>query len=176
MRRSKGKFSAPAGQAPSHSSPQPDTLSDSPVKTHLSYGATFLSLWLAVAFPELILHIFTAKTMKTCFNSGFILPLLFAAVPALILFTVLVLIPSRKVSHGINIGYHAVSFILCASQLIYYKIFGTFYSAYSMSRGGQVLQFWEITQEAIKQNMHILVLMALPLILLCILGWKFLLR
>ena len=132
-----------------------------------------LFLWIAGAWPELLLHVSTATGFRTFLNSGLFLGILFALTPAVILFSILLLIPKRKVSHGIVIGYSAFLYLLCASQLVYYRIFKTFYSFYSMTNGGQVLQFWKVTLEAIWQNILLLLFMALPLLFVILLGKKF---
>lgn len=128
---------------------------------------TLVCILLAAAIPEIVLHFATAQGLTTRFNSGLLLCILFSAVPALLLFTLASLIPSPKLSKAVTITFVSILYILCASQLVYYRIFGTFYSAYSMSRGGQVLQFWDIALEAIWENLPVLLLMALPLVLLC---------
>ena len=123
---------------------------------------------LATSLPEIVLHLATAQGPTTRFNSGLLLCFLFAVVPALLAFALITLIPCDKWRKAIAITFSAVVFVLCASQLVYYRIFGTFYSAYSMSRGGQVLQFWDIALEAVLENLPVLLLMAAPLVLVCI--------
>jgi hypothetical protein len=123
---------------------------------------------LATSLPEIVLHLATAQGPTTRFNSGLLLCFLFAVVPALLLFALITVIPSSKWRKAIAITFSAVVYVLCASQLVYYRIFGTFYSAYSMSRGGQVLQFWDIALEAVLENLPVLLLMAAPLVLVCL--------
>lgn len=142
-------------------------------KNYRTYLATLLYLWLACAFPELVLHLACATTAVTVFNSGLILPLLFAMVPAVALFALILVIPKKKISHTIAVLHGLLWLLLCGSQLIYYKIFGTFYSAYSMTRGAQVLQFWKITLSAMGKNLFLLILMALPVLFACFLGKRF---
>lgn len=133
-------------------------------------GLLFAVLWLALALPEVLLHIATAQGATTLFNSGFALSILFALVPALIVWGLTMLIPSRRVNCGIAITYSFVMFFLCASQLIYYRVFGTFYSAYSMANGGQVLQFWDIVVKKIFENILLLIVMEAVFLFLCIWG------
>lgn len=137
------------------------------------YWDALLFLWLAGAFPELVLHIATATTAETTFNSGLVLPLLFALIPALLLFSFFLLIPGRnKGKHTITVLYSAIWALLCASQLVYYIIFKTFYSLYSMARGGQVVQFWRIILDAMAKCPHLLLLMALPALYILFFGKK----
>lgn len=127
-------------------------------------------LWLVSLIPELVLHIATAKDPASLWNCGLYLPGLFALVPALILFAVLCLIPSRGWKHALLILYSLTASILCASQLVYYRIFGCFYSAYSMANGAQVLQFWDIALKTVWNNLPVLLLILLPFLCVCFLG------
>ena len=74
-------------------------------------------LWLVSLIPELVLHIATAKDPASLWNCGLYLPGLFALVPALLLFAVLCLIPSRGWKHTLLILYSLTVSILCASQI-----------------------------------------------------------
>lgn len=132
----------------------------------------FLLLWLVLALPEAVLHLATAQGASTRWNSGLVLSILFALVPALMVYGVMMLIPSRKGNFAIAAIYGFVCYILCASQLIYYRVFGTFYSAYSMGNAGQILQFWNIVLKKIRENLPLLLLMAVPGVLLWVFGWK----
>lgn len=127
-----------------------------------NWRGLFIALWLALAIPELLLHMSTAQGISTFFNAGLLLGPLFAAVPAMLILGVTLLIPNRRVNRRIVIIYSFIAFFLCASQLIYYRVFGTFYSAYSMANGGQVLQFWNIVVKKIFENILLLLLMAVP--------------
>ena len=153
-------------------SPAPSRRRARQEKRKLSPLYLWLLLWAAGAVPELLLHITTAEKASDIWSSGILLSVLFAAVPALVVMIPVLLMPWKKAGFGLCIGYGAVYFILCASQLIYYKVFGCFYSAYSMANGGQVLQFWNIVLKKIFQNFLWLAVMAAPLIFLCWKGWK----
>ena len=52
------------------------------------YGSLVLFLWAALAFPELVLHLSTAKSGDLMMNSGLVLGPVFAILPACILFAV----------------------------------------------------------------------------------------
>ena len=131
-----------------------------------------LALWLALAVPEAVLHIATAQGATTLVNSGLWLGILFALVPAMALVGIFAVLPWRRVKRGLAISYAVLAFFLCASQLIYYRVFGTFYSAYSMANGGQILQFWNIVVKKIWENFLTLAAMAVPLVLICVWGRK----
>ena len=131
-----------------------------------------LYLWLAAALPELILHGSACKSWGAFFSPGLILAPLFALVPAMLLFILCTAIPAPRVNFGITIGYSALTLLLCGSQLVYYKVFGTFYSVYSMANGGAAFQFVNTIFSAIAGALPVLLLMALPLILLIVFGRK----
>lgn len=131
-----------------------------------------LLLWAAGAVPEVLLHIASAEKPEDLWNVGLILSVLFALIPALAVCALAITLPWKKACFGICIGYSAVYFVLCASQLVYYRVFGCFYSAFSMTNGGQILQFWNIIVKKIWENLLWFVGMALPLLFLCIRGWR----
>ena len=134
----------------------------------------FLLLWFTGLLPELILHIAAAKDAASLWNAGMVLPGLFALVPALILFAVFCLLPSRKSIQVLTMVYGFTVFLLCASQLVYYRIFGCFYSVYSMANGAQVLQFWDIALKTILKNLPALLAMLIPFLVTGIWGSRFL--
>lgn len=129
-------------------------------------------LWLAGALPELVVHIDTAQNVHTLYNEGLALSLLFALVPALVVYSLCCMLPWRRVNTALIITYSAVYYLLCASQLVYYNNFGTFYSAYSAANGAAAFQFWDIILTRIAQNLHWLLLAALPLLFFSILSWR----
>ena len=129
------------------------------------YGSLVLFLWAALAFPELVLHLSTAKSGDLMLNSGLVLGPVFAILPACILFAVCTSL-SRGANYLLTVIYSALSFLLCASQLVYYRIFGTFYTFFSMTNGAGAFQFGATIATAIKSNLLTLVLMAAPLLLL----------
>lgn len=129
-------------------------------------------LWLSTALPELLLHLATSKNSGTLFSSGLLLAPLFALVPALILFLICTTIPKRWINYCTALLYCAVVYLLCASQFVYYKIFGTFYTVYSMVNGGAAFQFVNTIGTAIWENLPLLLIMALPLMTMIILGLR----
>lgn len=58
--------------------------------------------------------------------------------------------------------------LLFMSQFIYFKIFRMFYSWYSATKVGHVLEFWEIIVMKIKNNFLVLVLFSIPFIVMCL--------
>lgn len=135
-------------------------------------GLLLLFLWLAGALPELVVHIDTAQNIHTLYNEGLALGLLFALVPALVVYGLSCILPWRRANIALIITYSAVYYLLCASQLVYYNNFGTFYSAYSAANGAAAFQFWDIILTRIAQNLHWLLLAALPLLFFSVLSWR----
>lgn len=81
-----------------------------------------------------------AATARSFWQSGLPLACLFALVPAFGMFFLCRLF-SPKVNRALELILSWFFFLFYASQLVYFRIFGCFYSAYSMGNGGQVLEF-----------------------------------
>ena len=128
-----------------------------------SYSSLLFYLWIALAFPELVLHLSTAKSGEMLLNSGLLLGAVFAVLPAAVVF-VLGTSLSKGLNRALAVLYGGVCFLLCASQLVYYRIFGTFYTFFSMTNGAAAFQFGATIFSAITKNLLTLVLMALPLL------------
>ena len=131
-----------------------------------------LILWLSGVIPEIVVHLATANNPIARMNSGLLLGPLFALVPAMIVFTVLCLIPKRKINIAISIIYAVLYGFVCAAQLVYYSIFGVFFSAYSMVNGGAATQFWRVAVEHCLINAHWIILIFLPTIFLAVIAWR----
>jgi len=129
-----------------------------------------LLLWSAIALPELILHLGTAKNAGNIFSAGLLTGPLFAVVPAVTFFILCTTLPNPKANYWVSVAYTGLTYLLHASQLVYYKVFFTFYSFKSMTRGGQVIQFMNIILDTIFKNFFLLLIMALPLITLLAIG------
>ena len=128
----------------------------------LNHWWLLLFLWLASIVPELILHISTADSQESLLNAGLYISALFALVPALIVFTLVSLIPWRKVNIGICIGYSVLYALMAGAQIVYYSIFGIYFSAYAMANGAAAMQFWKTALEHMGTNAHWIVLLLLP--------------
>lgn len=128
----------------------------------LNHWWLLLFLWLASVVPELILHVSTADSQVSLLNAGLYISALFALVPALIVFTLVSLIPWRKVNIGICIGYSVLYALMAGAQIVYYSIFGIYFSAYAMANGAAAMQFWKTALEHMGTNAHWIVLLLLP--------------
>ncbi|MBQ4550352.1 MAG: sulfatase-like hydrolase/transferase [Oscillospiraceae bacterium] len=136
-----------------------------PVKqqTRRRYSSLLFYLWIALAFPELVLHLSTAKSSELLVNSGLLLGAVFAAVPAAVMFFLCTSL-SKGLNRLLTVLYSALAFLFCASQLVYYRIFGTFYTFFSMTNGGAAFQFGATIASAVTKNLVTLLLMAVPLL------------
>ena len=169
---SRTKQSAPRPQAKAQPQKQPvrtQSVKKPPVKqqpkqeSRRSYSSLLFYLWIAMAFPELVLHLSTAKSGEMLLNSGLLLGAVFAALPAAVMF-VLCTSLGKGLNRALSVLYGAVCFLLCASQLVYYRIFGTFYTFFSMTNGAGAFQFGATILSAVKKNLVTLLLMAIPLL------------
>lgn len=124
----------------------------------------FLMLWSSMALPELVLHIATAGTPLAAFNSGLILGTGFSLAVALLLWGVICFIAVERFGKAVIYITGILGFFLCASQLVYYRIFGCFYSAYSMVNGAEAFQFWRTGLTQLLRGLPAILIMALPLV------------
>lgn len=121
-----------------------------------------LFLWIASALPELVLHLSTADDGASLINAGLYISALFAIVPALVVFAVVCLIPNRKVNLGICIAYSSLYALFAGAQMVYYSIFGIYFSAYAMKNGAAALQFWETAVNHMGMNWYWILILLLP--------------
>ena len=174
---SRAKQSAPRPQTKAQPQKQPvrtQSVKKPPVKqqpvkqqpkqeSRRSYSSLLFYLWIAMAFPELVLHLSTAKSGEMLLNSGLLLGAVFAALPAAVMF-VLCTSLGKGLNRALSVLYGAVCFLLCASQLVYYRIFGTFYTFFSMTNGAGAFQFGATILSAVTKNLVTLLIMAIPLL------------
>ena len=92
--------------------------------------------YLSFCINEAILRAVTASAF---WRSGLAVAWIFALVPALALGVLCRVFPP-KLNRVLELVFSWFFFLFYASQLIYFQIFGCFYSAYSMGNGGQILK------------------------------------
>ena len=136
------------------------------------WGRLFLFLWAALAFPELVLHLTTAKSSELLLNSGLLLGPAFAVLPAALMTLLCTSLPRRWQNFCAALVYSLLSLLLWASQLVYYRIFGTFYTFFSMTNGAGAFQFAVTIRSAILGNLMTILVMALPVLFLPVMGFK----
>lgn len=123
-------------------------------------------LWLAFLVPEMIL-------LLRCGGSGFLTAALLTALPAAAVTFVCGFLKAPLVRRLLGGTAALALYLLAASQLVYYRIFGTFYTVYSLTNGVGALQFVHTIRSALLAELPWLLLMALPTAALCFLGGRF---
>ncbi len=80
-------------------------------------------------------------------------------------------IARRSINRWISAILIAVIWLFCAAQILYFTIFNTFGTLYSLFAGADAItEYWQATAGGIKASAFPLLLSALPLVLLLILG------
>ena len=122
--------------------------------------------YLSFCLNETVLR---AATARSFWQSGLPVACLFALVPAFGMFFLCRLF-SPKVNRALELILSWFFFLFYASQLVYFRIFGCFYSAYSMGNGGQVLEFWNVALHAMAESWLPLLILLLPPLCLTVFG------
>ncbi len=138
------------------------------LKTLLTAAAYWLFL---LVYYELLLHIvvFGAPDGRFAFVFGFSL------VVACALAVILSFLP-KKIQFIGMIVVTSLLLLVYGSQLVYNFVFGTLYSVSVMQHGGAAItSFWKETLLTMWENIHILLLLFIPFIVLTLL-WKFRLK
>lgn len=138
-------------------------------RQHYAREWLLLLFFLNIFWNECVLR---ATTGKSFFDPVLILIALYSFVAALLLYSLCCFLP-RRVGAVVQTVLYYLVFIFFASQIIYHHIFHFFYSAYSMSNGGQVMEFWRTTVRAMKAEALPLLLTLLPAVLLTLFAKPF---
>ena len=134
-------------------------------KTHHTRSFPLLIyLWLSAAVPELILHFATSDSVNSILNSGLVLGPAFALVIALAVYALIRIVNIHWFSKTATVILTLISFLFCTAQMIYYRIFGFFFSAFSMVNGTEAFQFWYTLLSQLLDALPLIVLMAAPLV------------
>lgn len=142
-------------------------------KTHHARSFPLLIyLWLSAAVPELILHFATSDSVNSILNSGLVLGPAFALVIALAVYALIRIVNIHWFSKTATVILTLISFLFCTAQMIYYRIFGFFFSAFSMVNGTEAFQFWYTLLSQLLDALPLIVLMAAPLVFYLIWGRK----
>lgn len=121
-----------------------------------------------ILYMEMILKI---SLYKTIFNVGLFYMVLFT-VPLSLLLLVFSTYMSPKRNKITAIVLTTIITILFISQLVYQRIFYTYYTLYSAGKAGQVFEFWREILVTVKNNLITILLFFIPLIFLIIVGNK----
>lgn len=115
--------------------------------------------WLSIVYLELIFRAFTQETFG---GIGLMYIVLFS-LPLALLFYFLSSLFAPKANKAVGIIIMCVLTLFYLSQLIYQRIFYTYYTAFSVGNGGQVFEFWKQVLSAMGKNVFPVLLLLLPL-------------
>jgi len=121
-----------------------------------------------IIFLEMLFRIWVFRSLSSI---GTLYSVLFAF-PVGILLSVISSVFPERVNRLVTVLTVLGCTLVFAVQIVYFGVFKTFLSLYSISGAGQVLQFWSSILWAIRQNLFILIPMFLPLAALLIFGLK----
>lgn len=79
---------------------------------------------------------------------------------------------SEKINRRVSTFVLIFFTFLFLAQLVYFKVFNSVFSVYSMTNGGQVLEFWRTILSAIIEDIYRVVLMLLPITFYFVFGKK----
>lgn len=127
-----------------------------------------LYLWSALAIPELVLHWQTSTGAGTLLGAGLVLPPLFALVPGLVVFLLCTVLPKPGGNFLLSVLYATLSLALCGAQMAWYARFGIFFHVRDLGNTEALSALLTGAGACLPQ----LLLMALPLILLLVMGRK----
>lgn len=130
--------------------------------------ALLIFYYATIVFSELIIRITSAKDF---FGIGLLYIFLFSLPVALILFAASHLF-SNKVNRIVSIVSTVILLVFYDSQLIYYQVFKTFYTVFSLTRAGQATDFVFETLQTILRSIVPFVILFLPTILIIIFAIK----
>ncbi len=128
-------------------------------------------LWFSLVFAELVVRGVTDKA--SFWEPGWFLSMLFSILPAILIFVVSTISKNTRVNKWIVSVIMVLVYIIYASQLIYYQIFGQFYTAVSMGNAGQGFGFMTTILVTIWKNLLALLFLLLPTLFVIIFGRGF---
>ncbi len=137
-------------------------------------SALLLKYWCLIFFIVSILYleiVYTVWTFKDV-KPDFIFPLLFALSAGSIMFLITGLFP-KPVHRVIAVIITVFLTFSYGMQLVYYSVFQTPFTVFSLTGAGDVLQFGDIIISAVMKNISVLILLLIPLIFLIVIGRKF---
>lgn len=127
-----------------------------------------LLLWfpLSLLWQELVVKVYCFGKLL---DRGTLFTLLFTFALGCLFSLICALVP-QKARRPVSILLTALTTFWFMAQTVYYTIFKTFLALYSVSGAGQVMQFWKDILAGIWSAALPLVLLALPVLIVCILG------
>lgn len=119
---------------------------------------------LFIIYEELVFSCLIYKTFPTS-----IWLIILFSIPIAIIFNILSSIFKPKVNKIITYGITVFIVILFGAQIVYYSMYESILSFYSILNGGQVTEFMDVVIDMILRNWYGILLFALPLIILIVL-------
>ena len=112
-------------------------------------------------------YVFRIMSSGKIFGTGAFYSLIFAIPIGIVCYLLCSLFKEAK-RNRVAVILMGLLTILFMSQFIYFKIFRMFYSLYSATKAGQVLEFWEIIVMKVRNNFLTIVLLSVPFMILLI--------
>jgi lipoteichoic acid synthase len=128
----------------------------------------FLFFPIAIFYMELVVKIFCFNTIL---NRGFFYTLIFTLPIGLFLATICTAF-SKRINRVLSIVLLSIVTLIFMIQTVYYSIFNTFTTLYSVTGVGKILQFWRDIVYGILDSIIPLILLSLPLALWIIFAKK----
>lgn len=138
------------------------------MKRMLKADSLFFYFFLSLLFIDII---FRLLTMNNPISFDLILTNIFSLSLAFIFYLICSLF-TKKVNYLLSFFLMSFIALLYSSQFIYFKIFKTYFSMYSVGNGGQVIEFWKVIVDYLLHNAGWILLFFLPCILFLLFGKK----
>lgn len=122
---------------------------------------------LFIIYEELVFSCLIYKTFPTS-----IWLIILFSIPIAVIFNILSSIFKPKANKIITYGITTFIVILFGAQIVYYSMYESILSFYSILNGGQVTEFMDVVFDMILRNWYGILLFALPLIVLIVLHKK----
>ncbi len=121
-------------------------------------------------FLELIFRIFVVKS----FLSLSILTVLLFCIPWIAVISIVLNLFNEKVNKILNIFVTSFLCVLTLAQFVYYKVYDSIFSFFSITAGGagQIMQFWKQIVKVIIKNWYVFLIVFVPYILFLIFNKK----
>lgn len=126
----------------------------------------FFYLWVSIIYLETLIRF---STTGNVLSQGLLFSSIFGGVAALIIYGIIFMLKPKlqRIVFGIVLFLLALIF---AFQLVYFKIFGTYNTIYSIIYGDESLEFWREALNGVANNWYLVLLVVLPLILYLFIG------
>lgn len=116
---------------------------------------------LSVVYLELIYRLWLIKNI----SFDFIFPVFFAVTAGGVLFLISGLF-SKRTNKKVAVSMVSVLVLFYIVQLVYYCVFQTPFSFYSMTGAGDAVQFWDVVLETVLKNIIAIILFCAPIAVL----------